>query len=115
MGAVEEAVALRLGLDTPLGQLLANEEAKAVLVRRFPDMMNSPHLAMGMGFSLEQIAGFAPQIFTEEVMQSIAEELAQLAPVAAGAVAAPKLSLVQRLLMKLAQWRARRSTGGGRR
>lgn len=90
-----------------MAQLLTSEEAKAILARRFPDMMDSPYLVMGMGFSLEQIAGLAPEVLTEEVMQSIAEELAQLAPVVVEEVAAPRLSLVQRLLMRLARWRAR--------
>ncbi|RLC60767.1 MAG: hypothetical protein DRI48_11545, partial [Chloroflexi bacterium] len=111
--AAGEEGGLRLDLNTPLGQLLAHEEARAILVKRFPDVVDSPQVAMAMGFSLEQIAGFAPEMFTEEVLHSIAEELAQLAPVTAEEAALPKLGLVQRLLVKLARWRAGRSAGGG--
>jgi hypothetical protein len=35
---------------------------------------------MALGFTLEQVAGFAPGVFTAEVMQAIAEDLAQLSP-----------------------------------
>jgi hypothetical protein len=31
---------------------------------------------MAMGFTLEQVAGFAPGVFTAEVMQAIAGDLA---------------------------------------
>ncbi|MBM4466449.1 MAG: hypothetical protein FJ014_13000 [Chloroflexi bacterium] len=61
----------------------------------------------------------APAVFTAEVMQSIAQDLAQLSPVAASDLPEPpKLSLWQRLLAstsaglsaRLASWRARRAS-----
>ena len=64
-----------------------------------------------MGLTLEQMAGMAPGVFTTEVMQSIAEKLAPLSPVAASDLPErPKPSLWQRLLAKLASWRARRAS-----
>jgi hypothetical protein len=74
---------------------------------------------MALGFTLEQVAGFAPAVFTAEVMQAIADDLAQLSPVAASDLPEPpKLSLWQRLLAststglsaRLASWRARRAS-----
>ena len=66
---------------------------------------------MALGFTLEQVAGFAPAVFTAEVMQSIAKDLAQLSLVAAFDLPEPpKLSLWQRLLVRLASWRARRAS-----
>jgi len=38
---------------------------------------------MALGIRLEQVAGMTPGVFTAEVMQGIAGELAQLSPVAA--------------------------------
>ena len=77
-------------------------------------MLDAPQLSlvlsavevMALGFTLEQVAGMAPSVFTAEVMQGIAEELAQLSPVAASDLPEPpKLSLWQRLIAKLASWR----------
>ncbi len=64
-----------------------------------------------MGFTLEQVAGFAPDVFTAEVMQAITEDLAQLSPVAASDLPEPpKLPLWQGLLARVASWRARRAS-----
>jgi hypothetical protein len=99
--------------------LLAKEQAKAILSKHLPGLLDAPQLSlvlsavegMAMGFTLEQVAGMAPAVFTDEVMQAIAEDLAQLSPVAASDLPEPpKLSLWQRLLAKLASWRARRAS-----
>jgi len=102
-----EKVGVRLGLDSTLQLLLANEEARAILSRHLPGLLDAPQLSMAMGFTLEQVAGMAPGVFTDEVVQSIAEELVQLSPVAASDLPEPpKISLWQRLLARLASWRA---------
>jgi beta-glucosidase len=94
---------IRLGLDSTLQLLLANEEARAILSKHLPGLLDAPQLSMAMGFTLEQVAGFAPAVFTDEVMQAVAEDLAQLSPVAASDLPEPpKLSLWQRLLARLA-------------
>jgi len=106
-----EGVGIRLGLDSTLQLLLANQEARAILSKHLPGLLDAPQLSMALGFTLEQVAGMAPAVFTAEVMQSIAEELAQLSPVAASDLPEPpKLTLWQRLLAKLASWRARRAS-----
>jgi hypothetical protein len=100
-----------LRLDSTLQLLLAKEQAKAILSKHLPGLLDAPQLSMAMGFTLEQVAGFAPAVFTAEVMQAIAEDLAQLSPVAASDLPEPpKLSLWQRLLARLASWRARRAS-----
>jgi len=105
-----EKAGIRLGIDSTLQLLLANEEARAILSKHLPGLLDAPQLSMAMGFTLEQVAGMAPGVFTDEVMQNIAEDLAQLSPVAASDLPEPpKLSLWQRLLARLASWRARRS------
>jgi beta-glucosidase len=60
-----------LSTDSMLQDLLANDEAKAILVKHLPDMLDSPQLGMAMGLSLQQIAGFAPDVFTAELMQKL--------------------------------------------
>jgi len=103
-----ERAGIRLGLDSTLQVLLASEEARAILSRHIPGLLDAPQLSMALGFTLEQVAGFAPDVFTDEVMQAIAEDLAQLSPVAASNLPEPpRPTLWQRLLAKLASWRAR--------
>jgi hypothetical protein len=73
--------------------------------------LDAPQLSMAVGFTLEQVAGMAPDVFTAEVMQAISEDLAQLSPVTASDLPEPpKLTLWQRLLAKLASWHARRAS-----
>jgi len=101
----------RLGIDSTLQLLLANEEARAILSKHLPGLLDAPQLSMAMGFTLEQVAGMAPGVLTAEVMQGIAEDLAQLSPVAASDLPEPpKLTLWQRLLARLVSWRARRAS-----
>lgn len=102
---------VRLGLDSTLQLLLANEQARAILSKHLPGLLDAPQLSMAMGFTLEQVAGMAPAVFTAEVMQAIAQDLAQLSPVAASDLPEPpKLTLWQRLLAKVASWRARQAS-----
>jgi len=90
---------------------LANEEARAILSEHLPGLLDAPQLSMALGFTLEQVAVLAPGVFTAEIMQAIAEDLAQLSPVAAsGLPEPPKLSLWQRLLARLVSWRGRRAS-----
>jgi beta-glucosidase len=106
-----EKAGFHLGLDSTLQLLLANEETRAILSKHLPGLLDAPQLSMAMGFTLEQVAGMAPGVFTDEVMQAIAEDLAQLSPVAASDLPEPpKLSLWQQLLARLASWRARRAS-----
>jgi len=99
-GAEVERITLQL--------LLANEEARAILSEHLPGILEPAQYSMAMRFTLEQVAGTAPGVFADEMMQSIAEELAQLSRVAASDLPEPpKLTLWQRLLAKLASWRAR--------
>jgi hypothetical protein len=58
--------------------LLASDEARAVLEKHLPGIADSPQLRMAQAFSLEQMAGFAPDVFTSEVLQAIAGDLAEI-------------------------------------
>lgn len=68
-------------LHTPLGRLLADPEARAVLAQHLPDlagMADSPEASMASGFGLAMIAGFMPQLLPKERLVALAEELATL-------------------------------------
>jgi hypothetical protein len=49
--------------------LLANEQARAILSKHLPGLLDAPQLSMAVGFTLEQVAGMAPGVFTTEVIQ----------------------------------------------
>ncbi|MFC1975200.1 glycoside hydrolase family 3 C-terminal domain-containing protein [Chloroflexota bacterium] len=73
-----ESVSAKLSIKNTLKELLANEAAKAILDKHSGEMMQSSQLAMGMDFSLEQIAGFVPDVLTPEKLQEIDAELGSL-------------------------------------
>jgi alpha-L-fucosidase len=65
-------------LDTKLKDLLADERAKAVLLKHLSDMADSPQLDMAMGLTLTQIAAFVPGVLTPQMLETIGEDLAKL-------------------------------------
>ena len=68
----------RFSVRTSLRQLLAQTEARAVLEKYLPGLEKIEQQRMMMGFSLEQIAYFAPAVFTDGMMQALDAELAQV-------------------------------------
>jgi beta-glucosidase len=68
----------RFTLDTSLEQLVADEKASALLEAHFPGMLENPQLQMAMGMTLRQIAPFAPEHLTEEKLDALADDLAQI-------------------------------------
>ena len=71
--------------NTPLGELLADPRAKAVLEglkvengQPNPGWTDDSQLQQAMGFSLRQIASYAPGQMTEEALQEADEELGKL-------------------------------------
>ena len=65
----------RLGVNSTLEDILADEEGKAVLLRHLPGILDVPMLSMGMGMTLEQIAPYAPQFLTQDVLDAIIADL----------------------------------------
>ncbi len=66
-------------LDTPMSDLLADEGARAVLSHHVPGMLESSQLVgMAIAFSLRQLASFAPDVLTDEVLAAIGADLAGL-------------------------------------
>jgi beta-glucosidase len=58
--------------------LLDDEAAVAVVERHLPGFSQHPMLGMAGGMSLHQVAGFAPEMISEEVLRAIDEDLATL-------------------------------------
>lgn len=68
----------RLSIATPLAELLADPRARAVLEAHVRPLVESPMAGPAASFSLEQIAQFAPDLLTEEVLQAIDQALQAL-------------------------------------
>jgi beta-glucosidase len=64
--------------QTPVKALLDDPGARAVLERHLPGFAEQAGPAASMGFSLAQVANFAPDQITPAVLEAIAAELAAL-------------------------------------
>jgi beta-glucosidase len=67
-----------LSLASPLATLLARPAARAIIEAYLPGMATGVDLGMVGGFSLEQIARFAPDRVPEAALTAIAAALAML-------------------------------------
>jgi hypothetical protein len=69
-----------LSLDTPLGLLMANPQAMAVLVKFDPDLVSSPDVGMAKEFSLRFLSRYSATGLTPDAMINIDLGLKALAP-----------------------------------
>lgn len=65
----------KLGLDTPLSELMADPRTRKVMDRRLPGLKDNPHYAMIEGMSLREIAPMSEGKLTPEVLAKIDAEL----------------------------------------
>ena len=63
-------------LDLPIEQLLANEKTKAILDARIPGLSSHPMLEQFKALSLKQLQPMSAGLLTEEMLQSVAADLA---------------------------------------
>lgn len=68
--------ALTDSLDLPIEQLLANEKIRAVLDARIPGLSSHPMLEQFKALSLKQLQPMSAGLLTEEMLQSVAADLA---------------------------------------
>lgn len=66
------------GIKTPIGELLLNDQCRVLLDTQFPGFLNNPMMEMAKGFTLEQVAGFAPEMLTPEVLKALDDTLAKI-------------------------------------
>lgn len=67
-----------LTVDSLLAELLIHDDARAVLVAYFPDLLNMSQLEVFKGFSLRHLATLAPEIITDDVLSHLADDLVEL-------------------------------------
>jgi alpha-L-rhamnosidase len=71
-------VSTAFGLDTKIGALLDDPAAKAVLEKYLATMIANPQFAMARGLTLKQLQLHAKEVLTDELLATIAAELAKL-------------------------------------
>jgi len=64
--------------DTPLGDLLDNAAAKAVLMKYIATMIQNEQINMARGMTLKALQAYAADQLTDETLGKIDAELAQL-------------------------------------
>ena len=67
--------ALRLTLDTPIGELLSHATGREILDRHLPGFSRSARVGRPGRFTLKQMAVFDPTNFNEKVLRAIAADL----------------------------------------
>jgi hypothetical protein len=74
----EAAAAAKFTLDTPIEQLAADSQAKAVLDKHMPGFEKHPYYEQAKVMSVKAIAPFSQGMITEEMMAAIAADLAAI-------------------------------------
>ena len=63
---------------TPIGTLLDDPAAKAVLVKYIPEVVNNPQIDMARGMTLKDTQQYAPDMVSDQKLAQIDAELAKL-------------------------------------
>lgn len=64
--------------DTPIGDLLDNPAARAIVEKYLPEVVHGDQIDMARGMTLVGIQPYAPETVTDEVLKKIDAELAAL-------------------------------------
>jgi hypothetical protein len=67
----------KLSIDSLVGDLIKDSDAKAVLTTDIPEVVSNPQLTMGYGMKLRDIAQFEPTL-TAEMLAKIDKDLAAM-------------------------------------
>lgn len=63
---------------TTIGELIKNEQTKAVLVKLIPDLVANPQLEQGYEMTFPDVASYVPDVLTPEKLKEINVELAKI-------------------------------------
>ena len=75
-----EQAAAKFSLDTPIETLMADERAKAVVIKHFggQDVSQHPMYGQFKAMSLKAVAPFSQGMITEDMLTKIAADLAEI-------------------------------------
>ena len=66
---------MSFSIESKLGDLLDNEQTKAILEKHLPGISTHPQIAMGKGFALSMVAKFSGGLITDELLQKVDADL----------------------------------------
>jgi hypothetical protein len=69
---------MAFSIQSSLGDLLDNEQTKAVLEQHMPGISDHPQIAMGRGFPLAVVANFSGGLITQDMLTAVDADLAKL-------------------------------------
>nr|MBC8262504.1 hypothetical protein [Anaerolineales bacterium] len=67
-----------LSTDSTLREILDDQAGKGVLEKHLGNVLRVPQINMAMGFSLNQLAQFVPDVLTREKLREIDGDLGNL-------------------------------------
>jgi para-nitrobenzyl esterase len=65
-------------LTTPIGKLLDDPAARAILASRVPQVVGNPQIGMARGFPLATLQAYMPAQLSDDMMKSIDDDLAKI-------------------------------------
>jgi len=68
----------KFSLDTPLQDIVADEQGKAVIEKHFPGMIALPEYEMFKAISLTQLQPYSNGKITDEMLAAAAKDLAEI-------------------------------------
>ena len=75
--AAEEAEAA-LTIDTPIEALMANDDARAVVLAEMPELESSPYYPQIKAMSLKAVQPYSQGMITDEMLAKISTGLAEI-------------------------------------
>lgn len=69
---------MALSSESKVGDLLANDQAKAILDKHMEGFSTNPQIGMAKGFTLKMAAGFSGGKITPEILAVVDADLANL-------------------------------------
>ena len=69
---------MALSIDSTIGELLADEKAKAILDSHLPGFSTNPQIEPAKGMSLKAIAPMSQGAITDALVAAIADDLGKL-------------------------------------
>ena len=69
---------MALSIDSKVGELLDNPQAKAILDKHMTGFSTNPQVGMARGFSLKMAAGFSGGQITQDMLSAVNADLAAL-------------------------------------
>ena len=69
---------MAMSIESKLGDLLENADAKAILEKHMPGISTHPQIGMGRGFALSMVAKFSGGLITDDMLTKVDADLKAL-------------------------------------